>query len=77
MLTKTALLAAYSELLARVFPWAREDPARLARFMASAERTLRTEAKTWNHDSPTIGVVWRSLGGKGKPTLKAMRALPE
>ena len=75
-MTKSELSAAYRDLLPRVFPWA-QDQDRLDRFMASFERTIRTSAATWNHNSPTIWQAWRTLGGKGRPTLKAMRALED
>lgn len=75
-MTKTKLLNEYRAVLPGMFPWARDED-KLTRFVASAERTIRTSAATWNHDSPAIAAAWRKLGGKGKPTLKAMRALPE
>lgn len=74
-MNRTAFLATYrTELLAR-FAWA-QDAAKLDRFMASCEVTISTSAATWNHDGDAVTASWRSIGGKGKPTLKALRALP-
>ena len=64
-----------AELMAR-YDWAR-DPKRLHRFMESVARTIRGECWTWNHDGEACAAAWRSIGGKGKPTMKALRALPE
>lgn len=63
-----------AELIAR-FPWA-QDADKLQRFMASVETTISTSAATWNHDGEAVTAAWRAIGGKGKPTLKALRALP-
>ena len=75
-MTKSELLTAYGRALVAEFDWAK-DQERLARFLFSASRTIRGTAATWNHDSEVIRRVWRELGGKGRVTLKALRALPE
>jgi hypothetical protein len=64
-----------AELMAR-YAWARE-PAKLHRFMESVAGTIRGEFWTWNHDGEACAAAWRTIGGKGKPTMKALRALPE
>ncbi len=74
VVTRAAFLAAYREALA-VYPWA-ADAARLARFLASCDATLSTDRATWNHDGDAVVAAWRAIGGKGRPTLKALRALP-
>ena len=56
--------------------WAK-DEVKLDRYMKSVEATVRGEATSWNHDAPTAVRAYRTLGGKGKMTLKALRALPE
>lgn len=72
-MTQAAFIAAYqSELTAR-YPWA-ADPEKLARFLGSVAGTLNGGA-TWNHDEEAVTAAWRAIGGKGKPTLKALRAL--
>jgi hypothetical protein len=48
----------------------------LQSFLASVRNTLTGPRATWNHDGEWATAAWRSLGGKGKPTLKALRALP-
>lgn len=77
-MTKTAFLQAYRAELAR-YPWA-ADPERLARFMRVCAGTIATPVDLseghWNHDGDAVTAAWRAIGGKGKPTLKALRALP-
>lgn len=73
-MTRTAFLTNYrTELLAR-FAWA-QDAAKLDRFMASCAETISTTRATWNHDGDAVTAAWRIIGGKGKPTLKALRTL--
>lgn len=62
-----------AELTAR-YGWA-QDVAKLDRFMTSCETTIASTAATWNHDGDAVTAAWRSIGGKGKPSLKALRAL--
>lgn len=75
-MTKTQFLEKYRAALVAQCAWAR-DRVRLERFMDSVEVTLRTEGNPWNHHSEIAKNVLRALGFKGKPTLKAMRALPD
>jgi hypothetical protein len=82
MLTKTSLLATYrSNLLAYHGPtsWV-HDPAKLDKFMADVEATVRGPKNLVTFDlraGSALMAAWRSLGGKGKPTYKALRALPD
>ena len=72
-MTKTDFLTAYrSELTAR-YLWA-GDEAKLDRFMAAVAETLGG-ANTWSHEGEAVTAAWRAIGGKGKPTKKALRAL--
>ena len=73
-MTKTAFLAAYEKALLNEYVWAADDMKR-ARFMLSASLTIQGNPSTWNHDGPAVTAAWHSIGGKGKPTLKALRAL--
>lgn len=73
--TKNAFLAAYRTALVAAYPWA-ADVTRLNRFMASCVWTLEGPSATWNHDGEAVVSAWKSIGGKGRPTLKALRALP-
>ena len=71
---RNAFLTAYrAELLAR-YPWA-QDAAKLHRFMESVEMSISGGAKTWNNDGEAVTAAWRAIGGKGKPTYKALCAL--
>lgn len=74
-MNRTAFLTAYRAALLSRFAWA-QDTAKLDKFMASVQTTVSTSAATWNHDGDAVTAAWRSIGGKGKPTLKALRALP-
>jgi hypothetical protein len=71
-MTKQQFITTYKEKVSAL-PWA-IDSEKLGRFMQSMENTL-AGASTWNHDGPSTVAAWREMGGKGKPTLKALRAL--
>jgi hypothetical protein len=71
-MTKQQFITIYREKVSAL-PWA-IDSEKLECFMQSVENTL-AGASTWNHDGPSTIVAWREIGGKGKPTLKALRAL--
>ena len=71
-----AFLAAYRRELQSLYPWARDED-KLANFLQSARTTLTTKASVWNHDGPAVAAAWRAVGGKGTPTLKALRALAQ
>ncbi|UMO76064.1 hypothetical protein [Planktothrix phage Pra-JY27] len=72
-MNKDAFLAAYRQALIETYDWAR-NPAKLDLFLASVRATL-DGARTWNHDGECVTRAWREIGGKGKPTLTALRAL--
>jgi hypothetical protein len=71
-MTKQQFITIYREKVSSL-PWA-IDLEKLGRFMQSMENTLAGDS-TWNHDGPSVVAAWREIGGKGKPTLKALRAL--
>lgn len=48
----------------------------LARFMRSVEDTCTGHKRTWNKDGPAADNAWRAIGGKGKPSYRALEALP-
>jgi hypothetical protein len=73
-MTRQAFLDAYRARLVQSYPWA-ADPCRLANFMTSVELTVRGYATSWNHSGECVTAAWRDIGGRGKPTLKALRAL--
>jgi hypothetical protein len=72
-MTQSAFLTAYEFQLMARYEWAR-NPDKLSRFLDSCERTLKG-ASDWNHDGDAVTAAWRTIGGKGKPTLKALRGL--
>lgn len=55
--------------------WAADD-AKLDRYMDAVRETLEEGRSGYQYDGPASTAAWRSLGGKGAPTLKALRALP-
>lgn len=77
-MTRAAFLTAYRADLWVRYVWA-QDTAKLDRFMASVTRTISTTANTWHCDASSASLIaaWRRIGGKGKPTLRGLRALPE
>lgn len=76
MATKAEFLAAYRAALLDDYAWARSEDG-LSRFMAAVEKTLAGPGAYWTHGTPMVAKVWRSLGLKGRPTLKALRELPD
>lgn len=79
-MTRKEFLKAYRETLQEahlVYHWVK-DIEKLDRFMMVCEKTIANEPhdRTWNHDGPAVVLAWKKIGGKGKPTLKALRALP-
>lgn len=73
MPTKTEFLSAYRAALPAAYPWA-ADAAKLHRFMESVETTLGG-GNTWNHDSEVAKQAYKAIGGIGRYSLKALRAL--
>jgi hypothetical protein len=75
MTTKRAFLEHYRAELVRRFAWAQEAT-KLNRFMDGVEITINGGAKLWVHEGDAVTAAWRAIGEKGKPTLKALVALP-
>ena len=73
--SKSAFLSAYHTELRARYPWAKTDEIKLALFMESCHNTLNGGG-SWHHEGEAVVAAWRSIGGKGKPTLKALRAMP-
>ena len=72
-MTRQNFVTAYrAELIAR-YEWTR-DIGKLDRFMLSVSDTLNG-ANTWNPEGEAVTAAWHAIGGKGKPTKKALRAL--
>jgi hypothetical protein len=73
-MTKAEFISAYRNALVKRYDWAAND-AKLDRFMDNVSDTIHTPQSAWNHDGEAVTEAWRSIGGKGKPTLKALRGL--
>ena len=76
-MTRAAFLQCYEAILKSKYPWA-ADARKRAGFMKQIANTLDRQKPggTWNPDGPTTVEAWRATGGVGKPTMKALRALP-
>jgi len=74
--TKAAFLAEYEKRIALNQEWAR-DAGRLERAMEKVRATITTDRAPWMASGPTLIEVWKRMGFKGRPTLKALRALPD
>lgn len=74
-MNKLAFLVAYRGELVRRYQWA-ADSSKLDKFMVACEDTIRDLGNSWNHDGEAVTAAWKYIGGKGKPSLKALRALP-
>lgn len=76
-MTRQAFLKAYEAMVVAKFgnAWA-SDQAKLDHFMIAVEATLAGPHIKWAWDGTGSLEVWRQIGGKGKLTLKALRALP-
>lgn len=75
-MTKAEFLAQYRAGIIKAFEWT-QDATRLERFMASVEATVYGPGCPWNHNSDVATAIYRANGGKGRVTLKWLRALPE
>ena len=73
-MSKAAFLSTYrAELLAR-YAWT-IDASKLEQFMANLSDGLDGKHELWSHEGEAVTVTWKAIGGKGKPTRKALRAL--
>lgn len=74
-MTKTKFIdRLQKELIAR-YDWAKDEK-RLNHFIEGVRATIFDGASRWNNDGDASNAAWRAIGGKGKPTYKALRALP-
>lgn len=67
------ITALRAELLAH-YAWT-ADRDKLDRFMDSVRATLRGDS-SWCADGAAARTAWRVIGGRGRVSLKALRALP-
>lgn len=75
-MTKTNFIAALRSELIKRYDWTK-DATRLERFMDGVKATIDGDHGCWNKDGEASEAAWKAIGGKGKPTYKALRALPE
>ena len=73
-MTKAAFLQEYESAVVSGYPWAK-DAAKLKTFMIKVKETLAGPCAPWDFHGPSTVTAWRAIGGKGQPTLKALRAL--
>jgi hypothetical protein len=71
-MTKAAFLAAYRTLLAKDI-----RPDEVDFVIAVARATILGRSQMWNVSTDRPADAWRDIGGTGRPTLAALRALPE
>jgi hypothetical protein len=45
--------------------------------MGGVRDTITGVGNNWCKDGDAADAAWKAIGGKGKPTYKALRALPE
>ena len=74
--TKAAFLHQYRSEIKHRYAWA-QDAAKLDRFMGGVAETLRGPARVWACEGNAVSAAWQAIGGKGRPTLKALRALDD
>ncbi|NBW23492.1 MAG: hypothetical protein EBR82_87680, partial [Caulobacteraceae bacterium] len=72
-MTKQKFITIYREKVLALAPAI--DSEILERFMQSVSDTIENKANNWKFNGPSSVAAWREIGGKGKLTLKALRAL--
>lgn len=74
--TRRDFLVAYAAVLHDEYQWT-HDITKFNRFIESVNRTLDGKPGTqWNHKGECVTRAWRSIGGKGVPSLRQLRNLP-
>ena len=76
MITREAFLVEYRKRLIAGFQGWTSVPGKLERFMDAVRETLEGPRSPWSFDGPVTVDTWRALGLPGRPSLKALRALP-
>lgn len=75
-MTKSSFITALRTAIeAKNYPWAAR-PGAIDAMMGEVSVTLHSKRNTVAIDGPSFIEAWRAIGGKGKPTYKALRALP-
>lgn len=73
-MSKEKFIELYKIELLKMYDWAKDEK-KLERFLANVKITISTNTAPWNHTGEAVNAAWKAMGGKGKPTLKALRAL--
>jgi hypothetical protein len=76
MMTRSEFIKFYRVYVCMTYDWT-NDAHRFEGFMAKVNETLTTDRTTWKWNDNGAKVAWKAIGGKGKLTLKALRAMPE
>ena len=74
--TKAAFLRHYAGEIRHRYAWA-QDASKLDRFMGGVAETLSGPSRVWACENDAVNATWQAIGGKGRPTLKALRALDD
>ena len=72
-MTRMSFIEQYTASLCRVYPWA-TDKVKLFKYLRSVVDTL-DGGNSWACDGACIQTAWQAIGGQGKVSLKALRAL--
>ncbi len=75
MITKNVFIEALMPAI-MAYPWS-SDAVKVATFTAKLRETMNTGRNLVAIDGPAFVNAWRAIGGKGKPTYKGLRALPD
>ena len=75
-MSKSQFLIKYRQKLSDTYFWAK-DKVKLDNFMKSVSTTLEGTDSLWDFHGDAVVAAWKEMGGKGKPTLKALRNLPD
>ena len=74
-MTQVAFIKAYMGELRARYAWT-SDLAKFARFMEGVTLTLRSDSRVWTPEGEAVTAAWKAIGQTGKPSIKAIRALP-
>jgi hypothetical protein len=74
-MTQLQFVKAYMGEVRKRYAWA-SDPVKFVAFMRNVTLTLKTNQRVWIPEGEAVNAAWNEIGGKGKPTLKALRSLP-
>ena len=74
-MSRAQFLSEYGFQLQARYEWAR-NAEKLSRFLSVVSHTIESNDNHWNDcAAPSCIAAWRAIGGKGRPTLKALRGL--